>query len=133
MFRLPTYTQTTQKLGQLRHTLIGKARELAGRFERVRTTPGAEADPLRPVIELHPAIRRRMQRRLGRRLNPLALFQLSRAAEQQFIAEHEYRRAARQARRRAARLNFNPGGNAHQRRLRRRASFRALASSVAAA
>lgn len=136
MFRLPRFTQQPGAvLGQLRHTLIGKARELAGRLKHARAQRGAEADPLRPVIELHPAIQRRLRRKFARykkRLNPLGLVALSLMDEQAFLDGLMERRRARQAHRAAQRARFNPGGNAHQRRLRRRAvgRFRAAVHAL---
>jgi hypothetical protein len=82
----------------------------------------------RAVAALHPSLRRRIERALGRRMEGNALVMVSRADEAAYAAAAEdtaARVAARAAWRAARRVTGGLSGNAHQRRIARRAALRA--------
>ncbi|HEX3892854.1 MAG TPA: hypothetical protein VHW46_09815 [Terracidiphilus sp.] len=93
------------------------------RFSRRKPVPAPPQPEARMVGELHPAIRRRMQKRMGRKLRSDALALLSPEIETDFLHGLYLRKAARRTRR--THSPRDPGGNSHQRRLRRRAEARA--------
>ena len=105
------------------HALRGK---VAASIRRDAAKP---KEPIaKSVAELHPAIRRRMERKAGRKLQRNAVVMIFPNVESEFLSGLLARRAARKR----GRAAFDPGGNAHQRRVRRRAAFRDLQNKLAA-
>lgn len=109
------------------HALRGKVAESIRR-DSIKPSSKPQEPIAKSVAELHPAIRRRMEHKAGRKLQRNAVVMISPEVERDFLSGLMARRAARTF----ARATFDPGGNAHQRRVRRREAFRALQNKLAA-